>query len=129
MAAKFFTGLEMTDPDPECVFGHGEAALAAKGVVLRPTPSPDHSRRVPVSLCLAIDRGRLNLSGSLAVSRNGEAMASSWFESVAIAQRRAEKRLPKSVYGALVAGSEKGLSSKDNLASFDELGFAPHVAG
>ncbi len=56
-------------------------------------------------------------------------MASSWFETVAIAQRRAEKRLPSSVYGALVAGSEKGLSSRDNLASFDELGFAPHVAG
>jgi heme/flavin dehydrogenase (mycofactocin system) len=56
-------------------------------------------------------------------------MASSWFETVAIAQRRAEKRLPSSVYGALVAGSEKGLSSSDNLASFDELGFAPHVAG
>jgi L-lactate dehydrogenase (cytochrome)/glycolate oxidase len=56
-------------------------------------------------------------------------MASSWFETVAIAQRRAEKRLPSSVYGALIAGSEKGLSSSDNLASFDELGFAPHVAG
>ena len=56
-------------------------------------------------------------------------MASSWFETVAIAQRRAEKRLPKSVYAALVAGSEKGLSSSDNLASFDQLGFAPHVAG
>ncbi len=56
-------------------------------------------------------------------------MASSWFETVAIAQRRAEKRLPSSVYGALVAGSEKGLSSRDNVASFDELGFAPHVAG
>jgi pre-mycofactocin synthase len=56
-------------------------------------------------------------------------MASSWFETVAVAQRRAEKRLPRSVYGALVAGSEKGLSSQDNLASFDELGFAPHVAG
>jgi L-lactate dehydrogenase (cytochrome)/glycolate oxidase len=56
-------------------------------------------------------------------------MASSWFETVAIAQRRAEKRLPKSVYGALVAGSEKGLSARDNLASFDELGIAPHVAG
>jgi heme/flavin dehydrogenase (mycofactocin system) len=56
-------------------------------------------------------------------------MASSWFETVAVAQRRAQKRLPKSVYGALVAGSEKGLSSNDNLASFDQLGFAPHVAG
>lgn len=50
MAAKFFTGLELTDPDPECVFGHGETALAAKRVVLRPTSTPDHSRRIPVSL-------------------------------------------------------------------------------
>src|SRR5487761_1895858 len=56
-------------------------------------------------------------------------MASKWFETVAVAQRRAEKRLPKSVYGALIAGSEKGLSSRDNLESFDQLGFAPHVAG
>jgi mycofactocin radical SAM maturase len=50
MAAKFFTGLEMTDPDPECVFGHGERALATKQVVIRPHSTPDHSRRVPVSL-------------------------------------------------------------------------------
>jgi heme/flavin dehydrogenase (mycofactocin system) len=56
-------------------------------------------------------------------------VATKWFESVAVAQRRAERRLPKSVYGALVAGSEKGLSSRDNLDSFDQLGFAPHVAG
>ena len=50
MAAKFFTGLEMSDPDPECVFGHGEAALAAKKVSIRPSPSPDHSRRIPVTI-------------------------------------------------------------------------------
>ena len=56
-------------------------------------------------------------------------MANKLFETVAVAQRRAEKRLPKSVYGALIAGTEKGLSSADNLASFDQLGFAPHVAG
>lgn len=56
-------------------------------------------------------------------------MANAWFETVAEAQRRAQKRLPKSVYGALVAGSEKGLSIRDNLDSFDQLGFAPHVAG
>jgi hypothetical protein len=40
----------MSDPDPECVYGHGEAALAAKAVALRPYPSIDHSRRVAVSL-------------------------------------------------------------------------------
>jgi L-lactate dehydrogenase (cytochrome)/glycolate oxidase len=52
-----------------------------------------------------------------------------WFETVAEAQRRAKKRLPKSVYLALVAGSEKGLTVADNQAAFGELGFAPHVAG
>ena len=49
-------------------------------------------------------------------------------ETVAEAQRRAKKRLPKSVYGALVAGSERGLTVDDNTAAFSELGFAPHVA-
>ena len=41
-------------------------------------------------------------------------MANSWFESVAEAQRRAKKRLPKSVYSALVAGSERGITVEDN---------------
>jgi heme/flavin dehydrogenase (mycofactocin system) len=54
--------------------------------------------------------------------------SSGWFESVAEAQRRARKRLPKSVYGALIAGSERGLSYDDNTAAYCELGFAPHVA-
>lgn len=52
MAAKFFTGLPMDGPDPECVLGHGEAALA--GERQRPRPSGDHSRAerggTPVSL-------------------------------------------------------------------------------
>lgn len=52
-----------------------------------------------------------------------------WFESVAVAQQRARKRLPKPVYGALVAGSERGQSSSDNEAAFRELGLAPLVAG
>ncbi|MDQ6840759.1 MAG: mycofactocin biosynthesis FMN-dependent deaminase MftD [Actinomycetota bacterium] len=56
-------------------------------------------------------------------------MANSWFETVAEAQRRAKKRLPKSVYGALVAGSERGLTVEDNIVAFSELGLAPHVAG
>ena len=54
---------------------------------------------------------------------------SAWFETVAEAQRRAKKRLPKSVYAALVAGSERGITIDDNMAAFGELGFAPHVAG
>jgi pre-mycofactocin synthase len=56
-------------------------------------------------------------------------MANAWFESVAEAQRRARRILPKSVYMALVAGSESGLTLSDNVAAFGELGFAPHVAG
>ncbi|RZT84440.1 L-lactate dehydrogenase (cytochrome) [Pseudonocardia sediminis] len=51
-----------------------------------------------------------------------------WFETVAEAQRRAKKRLPKSVYYALVAGAEQGLTLSDNVAAFDELGFRPHIA-
>src|SRR3954451_16984476 len=52
-----------------------------------------------------------------------------WFETVAEAQRRARRRLPPAVYGALIGGSEGGLTLKDNQAAFGELGFAPHVAG
>jgi heme/flavin dehydrogenase (mycofactocin system) len=52
-----------------------------------------------------------------------------WFESVAVAQRRAKRRLPRSVYSALVAGSEAGVTLADNVAAFRELGFAPHVGG
>jgi heme/flavin dehydrogenase (mycofactocin system) len=56
-------------------------------------------------------------------------MGSTWFESVAEAQRRAKKRLPASVYAALLAGSERGQTLAQNVAAFTELGFAPHVAG
>ncbi|MFC4565574.1 mycofactocin radical SAM maturase [Nocardiopsis mangrovi] len=47
MAAKFFTGLPLDGPDPECVRGHGEALLAERpadraGI---PAPSADHSHR------------------------------------------------------------------------------------
>jgi heme/flavin dehydrogenase (mycofactocin system) len=52
-----------------------------------------------------------------------------WFESVAVAQERARKRLPKPVYGALVAGSERGQSIADNQRAFTEIGVAPVVAG
>jgi L-lactate dehydrogenase (cytochrome) len=52
-----------------------------------------------------------------------------WFETVAVAQERAKKRLPKGVYSALLAGSEKGVTYSDNVEAFGELGFAPHVIG
>jgi mycofactocin radical SAM maturase len=47
MAAKFFTGLPLDGPDPECVLGHGEAALAARGEVAIPRSPVDHSKRTP----------------------------------------------------------------------------------
>jgi heme/flavin dehydrogenase (mycofactocin system) len=52
-----------------------------------------------------------------------------WFETVSIAQERAKKRLPKSAYSALLGASEKGVTVSDNVESFSELGFAPHVVG
>ncbi|MFF4113119.1 pre-mycofactocin synthase MftD [Streptomyces sp. NPDC001714] len=52
-----------------------------------------------------------------------------WFESVAEARRRAKRRLPGSVYGALVAGSERGRTIDANTEAFAELGFAPRVVG
>ncbi|MFI6431181.1 mycofactocin radical SAM maturase [Rhodococcus oryzae] len=60
MAAKFFTGLPMDGPDPECVQGYGETALAGtRGEI--PKSSVDHSRtgnrrtpRAPVPLQLMV---------------------------------------------------------------------------
>jgi mycofactocin biosynthetic radical S-adenosylmethionine protein MftC len=44
MAAKFFTGLPLDGPDPECVFGHGEDALAARDAAGRPGVGIGHSK-------------------------------------------------------------------------------------
>ena len=52
MAAKFFTGLPLDGPDPECVLGHGEHALAGRDG-LPPKSSLDHSkpiRSAPVAM-------------------------------------------------------------------------------
>ena len=43
MAAKFFTGLPLDGPDPECVKGHGATALSAAGDL--PRAGADHSHR------------------------------------------------------------------------------------
>ncbi|MEO6652763.1 MAG: mycofactocin radical SAM maturase [Ilumatobacteraceae bacterium] len=51
MAAKFFTGIPLDGPDPECVSGHGELALASAHAA--PRPMMDHSkppRPTPVAL-------------------------------------------------------------------------------
>jgi mycofactocin biosynthetic radical S-adenosylmethionine protein MftC len=48
MAAKFFTGLPLDGPDPECVLGNADAALAARSTdTAIPKSEVDHSRTVP----------------------------------------------------------------------------------
>ncbi|MEO8364442.1 MAG: mycofactocin radical SAM maturase [Ilumatobacteraceae bacterium] len=49
MAAKFFTGLALDGPDPECVLGHGQQLLDLATVKLIPKPTMDHSRGVGLS--------------------------------------------------------------------------------
>ncbi|QUH04100.1 mycofactocin radical SAM maturase [Saccharopolyspora erythraea] len=44
MAAKFFTGLPLDGPDPECVKGHGQTALSVVDRSGLPKASQDHSR-------------------------------------------------------------------------------------
>ena len=55
MAAKFFTGLPLDGPDPECVKGHGEQLLQILDRSDAPKPSLDHSHRTtrkPITLTL-----------------------------------------------------------------------------
>jgi mycofactocin radical SAM maturase len=61
MAAKFFTGIPLDGPDPECVHGHGEAALLA-ATAGRPAVNPGHSRRGPVPLTLSRRPGLVDAS-------------------------------------------------------------------
>ena len=49
MAAKFFTGLPLDGPDPECVYGHGERALASVAAGSAPHPGAGHSRPVAMA--------------------------------------------------------------------------------
>ena len=46
MAAKFFTGLPLDGPDPECVQGYGESRSGAADREV-PKPAVDHSRSLP----------------------------------------------------------------------------------
>ncbi len=52
MAAKFFTGLPLDGPDPECVWGNADEELAriAAAAEIKPVPSPDHSKPVKITL-------------------------------------------------------------------------------
>ncbi len=51
MATKFFTGVPLDGPDPECVNGHGEAAVlaASRSGVAAPHPGAGHSKPIRLS--------------------------------------------------------------------------------
>src|SRR3546814_14671889 len=61
------------------------------------------------------------------IAAKGSSMANAWFETVAESQRRAKKRLPAPVYGALMAGTESAVSRDGNLDEFAQPGLAPEV--
>jgi mycofactocin radical SAM maturase len=70
MAAKFFTGLPLDGPDPECVEGYGVPALEKERV--KPKPSGDHSRgtkRGPIPLKLLTTPPRPNVVAGATPSR------------------------------------------------------------
>ena len=52
MAAKFFTGLPLDGPDPECVWGNADDELAriAAAAAKKPSPGPGHSKPVSISI-------------------------------------------------------------------------------
>lgn len=70
-----------------------------------------HCHRFPFSALSAI-MGRM-------------ASTKDWFETVEEARRRAERRVPPSVALALVAGTEKGETLRDNVDAFSEIRFRP----
>ena len=56
MAAKFSTGLPLDGPDPECVLGHGEVALAGVAPGAAPRPVAGHSKPAGVPVALGARR-------------------------------------------------------------------------
>jgi mycofactocin radical SAM maturase len=54
MATKFFTGVPLDGPDPECVNGHGEAALLAAAGAAKPSPGAGHSKPGSTRLTLGV---------------------------------------------------------------------------
>ena len=108
MAAKFFTGMPLDGPDPECVLGHGELELV-KVAAGGPPARAGRALQAPARRL----RPRWRAAGS---------RRSPWRSAAP------GGRCPSSVYKAIIAGSERGVTLADNLAAFGELGFAPHVA-
>ena len=79
---------------------------------------------VPLKLSMQSARRRaLQRKPGLAMARE------TWFETVAIAQQRAKKRLPKSVYSLADLRQRERRDGRRQRRAFSELGFAPHVVG
>ncbi len=74
MASKFFTGLPLDGPDPECVKGHGEAALERVHPGTVPRPSSDHSpgRPFPVPIPVALSRPASREPTDAQLARSGD---------------------------------------------------------
>ena len=92
MAAKFFTGLPLDGPDPECVLGHGET-LHWRAVCMscrRSRRSTIPSKPPPKRACDEEPAGRLLAEASRRLLGLA-ASTKEWFESVAEAQRRAQE--------------------------------------
>ncbi len=69
MAAKFFTGLPLDGPDPECVLGNAEQALAARPASLQlPKSEVDHSRSAPSDKPRKPRNSRVNVRQPVAIS-------------------------------------------------------------
>jgi len=51
-----------------------------------------------------------------------------WFESIEEAERRAKRVLPRSVFLAIKAGAEAGVTLRENVAAWQRIGLVPTVA-
>jgi hypothetical protein len=93
MAAKFFTGLPLDGPDPECVRGFGEQALAARAADLAvPRSDVDHSRSAPRNS----RRGRAPVPISIGMGRPDKACETSPLVGVAGDASDSRLRVPMS---------------------------------
>jgi radical SAM protein with 4Fe4S-binding SPASM domain len=90
MAAKFFTGLPLDGPDPECVLGNGEVSLAAMVDAQPPKPSLDHSLSPRRARARAAAPGSGDAGGSDRSGGAGERVA------VALLPRRPDRACDES---------------------------------
>jgi hypothetical protein len=94
---------------------HQQGALRAGGqLIALPAAMMSFMQASPVFECAGSRPVRvvLRATGGTSDGEGAGFMASTkdWFETIAEAQRRAKRRLPRSVYLALVAGTDQGIT-------------------